>query len=543
MRVRTILITLITAVGLLVGVPTAAVAESDSINWEPCFAQAGPDFECAVVKLPLDYENPAGTKIPIALARLAATDTENRIGSLFLNPGGPGGSGIDFLLGAGPFLFNEEVRSRFDLIGFDPRGVRRSAPLKCFRSINDAFSTLVFRPPFPITDDEFSLIETLDGEAVDFCDANARSIIDHMSTADVARDMDALRALLGDSQMNYYGVSYGSFLGNTYANLFPDNVRALVIDAVLDPIAWTTGAPGEEQYPFSYRLRSDQGAQDTLDEFFRLCDEAGSAGCALAPDSSARFDALADQLRDGPVEIFDPGSGQVFPFYYQDLIGSSLGPLYNSASWPSHAEFLAFIEAGASPAILGKALAKTQELSGFDLPNVPYLGIEQFLGVACSDSDNPDSHEDWLTAGETADANHGYFGSLWTWASSPCADWNGVAADRYDGPFDTFTANPVLVVGTRYDPATRYEGAVIADDLLTNSALLTVEGWGHSSLFLSQCADTAIADYLLDVVVPAEGATCFQDFAPFGGTASQADIQRQEMRAQMMNEIAIRPGR
>ncbi|NNF64443.1 MAG: alpha/beta fold hydrolase [Acidimicrobiia bacterium] len=539
---RAVVISVITALGLLVAIPGAAVAEPEAIDWEPCYQQAGPNFECAVVRLPLDHDEPGGTSIPIAVAKLSATDPENRIGSLFLNPGGPGGSGVDFLLGAGPVLFTDEVRSQFDLIGFDPRGVRRSAPLKCFRSFGDLAG--LSGPPFPINEAEYLLMEAVDMAAVELCDANARSIIDHMSTADVARDMDALREMLGDEQMTYFGVSYGSFLGNTYANLFPDNVRAVVIDAVLDPIAWTTGAAGEEGYPFSYRLRSDQGAQDTLDEFFRLCDEAGTAGCALAPDSGARFAALADQLlNDGPIFV-DPGSGELVPFFYQDLIGSTLGPLYNSASWPSHAEFLAFIEAGASPAVLGEALTRVRELSGsFDFPNAPYPGFEQFLGVSCSDSDNPDDHAAWFAAGQDADANYGYFGSLWTWASGPCAVWNGVADDRYVGPFDAATANPVLVVGTRYDPATRYEGAVIADDLLANSALLTVEGWGHTSLFLSQCADEAIAAYLVDVTVPDDGATCFQDFGPFDTALSANDLARQEFRAQMMQQIALHPGR
>ena len=137
-----------------------------------------------------------------------------------------------------------------------------------------------------------------------------------MSTADVARDLDALRQAVGDDKLTYYGVSYGSFLGQAYANLFPNNFRALVIDGVLDPIAWTTGAAGQQDLPFSTRLRSDVGAQDTLDEFFRLCD-AGGANCPFSGGAADRYDALAARLRSAPIQIIDPATGQAFNFTYR----------------------------------------------------------------------------------------------------------------------------------------------------------------------------------------------------------------------------------
>jgi hypothetical protein len=146
-----------------------------------------------------------------------------------------------------------------------------------------------------------------------------------------------------------------------------------------------------------------------------------------------------------------------------------------------------------------------------------YVNIEGFAGVACSDSDNPDSYAVWSTQAALAGAQFGYFGPLWTWITSICAKWTGADADRYTGPFNRATASPVLVVGNLFDPATRYEGAVTAHDLLPNSALLTVHGWGHTSLFLSACADNVIARYLVDVVTPAPGTVCEQDHVPFAG--------------------------
>ena len=177
--------------------------------------------------------------------------------------------------------------------------------------------------------------------------------------------------------------------------------------------------------------------------------------------------------------------------------------------------------------------------------------VEGFFGVACSDSDNPDGHSFWSTAADDADAGFGYFGRIWTWASSACAVWNGVDADRHVGPWDADTANPVLVVGTRFDPATRYEGAETVRALFPNSSLLTVEGWGHTSLFLSTCADEAVSAYLLTAVPPADGTVCHQDFGPFdvaalpsiASTEADAAVDAAEARALVMDEVALVPWR
>jgi TAP-like protein len=143
--------------------------------------------------------------------------------------------------------------------------------------------------------------------------------------------------------------------------------------------------------------------------------------------------------------------------------------------------------------------------------------VEGFPAVACADSDNPASYAVWSSESTAADQQFGYFGPLWTWVSSICAKWTGADADRYTGPFDRGTSSPVLIVGNLFDPATRYEGAVTAHNLLANSALLTLHGWGHTSIFLSACIDAAIARYLVDVQTPAPGTVCEQDHVPFSG--------------------------
>ena len=513
------------------------------VAWSPCYRELGPDFQCGTVQVPLDYDHPAGASISLALVRLPAGDPAARIGSLFLNPGGPGGSGVEFVLFAGPFLYTADVRARFDLIGFDPRGIARSTALRCFgtpRQWSGYFTPF----PFPTSPAEEQAWEAADGYLVGSCEQRGGRIIDHMATADVARDLDVLRQAVGDDKLTYAGYSYGSYLGVTYANLFPDRFRALVVDGVLDPIAWSTGMPGEQSMPFSTRLRSDAGALATLEEFFRLCDEGGSA-CAFSGGAAARFAALADSLKTSPIAL-PIGPDQTMSFTYAHLISNALGAMYNSFSWPSFADFLAFLESQTSVSAGARLTAYWQEqgyITKRGFPRYPNF-LEGFPGVACSDSDNPDSYRDWSVAAATAEAQFGYFGPLWTWASSICAGWPGRDDDRHVGPFTANTLTPVLVVGNHFDPATRYEGALAVNALLPNSSLLTVHGWGHVSLFLSACADATVAQYLIDGTTPAPGTVCQQDVVPFGGSpfvpvSPERQALRREFIARLLPDVIL----
>jgi pimeloyl-ACP methyl ester carboxylesterase len=494
-----------------------ASAAPGKIAWSKCFSQIGP-FECGTVQVPLDYDSPSGATISIALVRLPASDPAHRIGSLFLNPGGPGGSGVDYTVFAGLFFYTAEVRAKFDLVGFDPRGTNRSTALRCFGT--DKQWTPYFTPfTFPSNPAEEQVWMNADLYLDSSCAQRGGRIADHMATADVARDLDVLRQAVGDANLNYAGVSYGTFLGQTYANMFPSSVRAMIIDGVLDPIAWTTGMGDGSTVPFSTRLRSDAGARDTLNEFFRLCD-AGGANCAFGPDSATRFAELGTTLKSHPLQITFP-DGSTGEVNYSILIGMTLGAMYDSSSWESFAEALAGLEEQAGAATLGVRLQRFWHPTNVYIAKrgfPPYRNfVESFPAVACADSDNPHSYDAWSTNGAAADAAFGYFGRLWTWASSICAAWPNSDADRYMGPWTHTTANPVLVIGNLFDPATRYQGAVIASNLLPNSRLLTVHGWGHTSLFLSSCADAVQTRYLVDLALPSVGTVCEQDHVPFTG--------------------------
>lgn len=487
----------------------SAAAPVPSLAWTKCYQH----YQCTTARVPLDYDEPAGAGIRLALIRLKASNPKRKIGSLFLNPGGPGGSGVDFVRFAGRFLFSDKVRARFDLVGFDPRGIAASAPLRCFSSFEEALAVL---PPmaFPVTRPEEKVWVEADRALADACAQRGGAIIDHMSTANVARDLDLLRRAVGDSRLSYAGYSYGSYLGATYANLFPNSVRALIVDGVLDPIAWSTGTDETSSLPVSTRLHSDQGTYATLRQFFSLCNEGG-ANCAFSEGSPRRrYDELAERLRHDPVEIPD-GEGGTFELGYDEFVGFTIGAMYGPGSWPSFAELLQELDTLINPADAAVELhalrAQLRVLNHEGYPNF----IEARPGVLCSDSDNPVSVEAWADAAHAADREFPYFGRPWTWISSICEPWPGRDSDRYTGPFTKATHNQVLVIGNRYDPATRYRGAVTLRRLLPKSRLLTLEGWGHTSLTLSSCIDKKVNRYLLVPWLPSSDAACQPDVVPF----------------------------
>jgi len=499
------------------------------INWQPCEGVADSQFQCANVYVPLNHQQHTDSfsaygsgedVVRIALARLPASSGEDKKGTLFLNPGGPGGSGVDFLLNTGPYLFTEAVRRNYDLVGFDPRGIGRSDELTCFEDIGE-FTPFDNSPVFPVTPKEVNKQEKLDQYLSDLCHLRAGELINHMSTADVARDMDLLRQAVGDEKLHFAGYSYGSYLGVTYANLFPENVGAMVLDGVLDPIAWSTGRGWESYFlPFSTRLRSAEGAQDSLQEFFRTCDEGGIEVCALAHNAKSRFTSVVERIRDEPI-IFITDDGSELIIDYATFVSYTLIALYMPASWPDLASVVAAIEEDLASSEISKRYYDLHRSLGFEdaqdttpVPQ-PFVG---WAGVSCSDSDNPYLYENWTWAAELSDAVYTYFGSIWTWSSSICHSWPGTKESRYAGGFKIKTENPVLVVNTLFDPATPYHGAKKVERLLRNSSLLTVNGWGHTSLFISECANNIVADYLLSGVLPEKGANCDPDVTPFGAS-------------------------
>ena len=500
---------LLLAMALLVSPPILAQTPPPSIDWQPCGTEF-PGIECASVTVPLDYDRPRGETIQLALARLPASRPNRRIGTLFLNPGGPGGSGVDLVLHGFGQSLSRLVKGRFDILGFDPRGVGSSTPIQCFDSNDQATEFFEGSPLFPYEKFQagpfFKLYQKLTRQCLD----RNPNIAAHMSTADVARDLDVLRRAVGDKKLNYLGFSYGTFLGQTYANLFPDNIRTMVIDGVLDPRLFSAG----------FQIRDNRvSTQEEFSEFLRLCD-AAAADCALsgAEGAAARFEALAQALRASPLVLPD---GSLYA--YDRLIDDALTAMNAPESWGGPAGYGALLGAYAD-AVLGDS-TKAEQAVGIRAAlerrwraakpyREPYdNNLDAFYGNLCSDAEFPRTLTGFQVLGEYAQEGSP-FGPRWWWAHAPCSNWP-LASDRYAGPWRARTSAPVLVVGNYYDGATPYQSAVAASQLLPNSRLLSYAGWGHCALPRSQCVADHVATYLINGALPPKGTVCPANLNPF----------------------------
>jgi pimeloyl-ACP methyl ester carboxylesterase len=486
------------------------------LDWQPdCFPGG---IECARARVPLDYDDPAGTQISLRLARLPATDPARRIGTLFVNPGGPGNAGVDFVFLAAREVLSARLRARFDIVSFDPRGVASSAPVRCYprNGASDPYGDL---PAFPLTARQERGTIIANAEYAAACVRSAQTMTRHTSTANVARDLDLLRQAVGDDRLTFAGFSYGTYVAATYANLFPDRVRALWVDGVIDPVAWATGrGDAGKRVPFSTRLGSGEATDATMNAFLRACDRVGRPRCAFARgDTQVKFDRILERLRQGSVR----GEDGEIQYRYGDAVAGLLPPLYFQDAWPSLGQQLQELyEETAAGRLTGQG---ARLLGGEDRPTGS--PIDGFYAVACVDTTNPTDTAAWPRAADAADKRSAPFGRLWTWESGRCATWAARDTDRYLGPFDKRTSAPVLVVGNKLDPATPYQGAVALDRVLLRSRLLTVDYAGHTSLGQSQCVTRKVDAYLINGSLPPRGTVCQSDRQPF----QRASAQEREM--------------
>jgi pimeloyl-ACP methyl ester carboxylesterase len=504
------------------------------LGWYPCYGNA----ECATTRLPLDYDKPHGATTLVAVLRVRAKDQKHRIGSLFVNPGGPGGSGTA-MAQAAPYFLSADVLARFDVVGIDPRGTNFSDQVACFPSNAQQGKVLSgLNVAFPFTKaQEHAAVSSSKGLGTG-CASTGEPLSAAMSTAEVARDMDVIRRGVGDKRLSYLGFSYGSYLGQVYANLFPDRVRAVAIDGVLDPLAWA-GTKATASRPQSDRVRSADGATKALHQILVLCDKAGGQKCRFSPGNPVvNYDVVANRLKAKPLVFTDPYTGELVTFTYADLVSGTLGSLYGPYGYLEITGNLADLiilteppaKASSAPARARRVAAVrsfARNLAAQKKRDASRLGwsfpydnsLEATEGVLCSDGLNPPDAAAWPAFAAAADRRAKYFGRLWTWESAPCASstWTARDEDDYRGPFTRRTAAPVLVVGTKWDPSTNYDGAVAAARLLPNSRLLSNDNWGHTSYGSSQCVTGAMDTYLLTQKVPAKGALCHGDVQPFVG--------------------------
>jgi len=469
-----------------------------TLDWSGCGGRAGDliDLECATLAVPLDHADPDGELIEVAVARTATADPDRRIGSLVFNPGGPGGSGIEFLTSAAA-LVPAAIADRFDLVSFDPRGVGESTPIECEVDFDDDV------PLLEAGDDagwERLLAES--ESRAEICTADSLALEPYVGTDNAARDLDALRDALGDEQLSYVGFSYGTRLGATYAELFPDRVRALVLDGAVKPTD-DFALLGLEQGP---------SFDAALESFAAACDD--DADCALADVGPAldvvtglieEIDSAGSFPTDDDDRILTPGELQLGVF----------AALYSTQLWPVLADALVAAETSQDGSLL-QVLADS------------YLGRQpdgtydnsQLAGFAINCADDPSRppvDEVRRQAELAADASK-YFGDFLR-ASTGCIGTPDAIDPIAIGPADG--AAPILVIGTTGDPATPYEWSVEMAELLSSGVLYTVEAEGHTAFLTVPCADAVVVDYLVDLELPDHGSSCTADapedvFVPAG---------------------------
>ncbi|WP_406194496.1 alpha/beta hydrolase [Kitasatospora sp. NBC_01560] len=498
----------------------AAVAEArvDPVAWTPCNPDPSkPDpgiYDCAVYPVPLDYADPSGEKIGIAMMRRRAGDPAKRIGSLFMNPGGPGGSGY---LWATTTRFSPDVQSRFDLIGFDPRGVARSNPLKCFTTDEEASSVFDRQVAVPVTKAEVDATLAATEDYTDACDRNAGPLIEFMSTENVVRDLDRMRRAVGDKQLNYAGFSYGTLIGATYASMYPDKVRALIIDGNVDPDLRLHNG-------LEYDRRRAAGFELALDQFLKRCSAAGAPRCAFgAGDTRAKFDAIRDHLRTSPVTLAD-GTAVTLSSFTSQVANALYAQTRQAPLAKSLQAVDDVIRQQGAPSLApagtedAKALAVTVPTALREaLPETPYSADDSYYGVNCQDKPYPSNPRVFANLARSWEKDAPTFGRYQAFDAPACATWPVPArdAERYTGPWNRRTASPVMVIGNLYDPATQYKFAQNMQRELGNAVLVSVDVVEHCAVGRSKALDKLVTDYLVNKAVPAPGQLLQPDLEAF----------------------------
>jgi pimeloyl-ACP methyl ester carboxylesterase len=490
---------------VLFGAPAASANHQQprpGLSFEPCGqTEDAATTECATADLPMDYDRPRGAQVHIAVARVPAADQAHRIGSLFFNFGGPGAPTVDYLQAAGASGLWHSLNQRFDIIAFDPRGVGQSTPAIDCKA--DQETEGIYSQPFttPLNLDVRALLAKDTGYARD-CLRNNGEILSHVSTANVARDMDAIRELLGESKLNYLGFSYGTFLGATYASLFPGNYRAMVLDGPLDATTYINR-------PWSGLAQQSAGFERALGRFFQAC-AANQVACSGfgGGDPWDAYDQLVERANANPI----PATGYTAdprPVDGDDIDFGAIGELYAKELWSELGQALA--QAANGDASLMREIVDGDYVRNDDGTYDPSL--DRYFTIGATEQRYPRDLGFYLDRGEEAwgDFDHVYWNNGYVELNYGL--WPARDKDAYAGPFRVRgSAATPLVVATTYDPATPYRGALRLVRDLGNARLITMRGDGHTAYGgQSACIDSAVEAYLNASTLPPDGTVCRQD--------------------------------
>jgi pimeloyl-ACP methyl ester carboxylesterase len=450
------------------------------------WADCGSGFSCAEVRVPRDYAAPTDGYLNISMIRAAAAKRDKRIGTLFMNPGGPGGSGVDWVR-EGVDAFPQAVRDRFDIVGFDPRGVNTSTAVRCIDNL-DGHDALDMSP------DSDAELEALISAAEEYAAACARrneATLAYLSTDAVVRDLDLLRQAVGDEKLTYVGFSYGTLIGALYAERFPDRIRALVLDGAVDP--------SQSLHEF----RSDQAVafEGALNRFLADCAERPSCQFHEGGRSARAFDALMASIDRDPIPaplLRDPrlvGPGLAW--------SAVLAALYAESYWPALEAALALAKEGDGSLML----VMSDPFRGRK-PNGAYSNLQDaYVSNTCLDYPAPRDTSDFTGWAVELEDEAPRFAPLIAYNDLICAFW-AVPATGVPHAVSAPGAPPIVVVGTTGDPATPYAWSEALAEQLETAVLITREGEGHTGYAFSACVSKAVDAYLLTLKVPKDGLTC-----------------------------------
>ncbi|MFE1113406.1 alpha/beta hydrolase [Streptomyces rochei] len=462
------------------------------LKWRDCGV---PGFQCATMKAPLDYAKPSEGDVRLAVARKKATGPGERLGSLLVNPGGPGGSAIGYLQQYAGIGYPEEVRARYDMVAVDPRGVARSEPIECLDGREmDAYTQT------DVTPDDQGETDELVGAYQKFaegCGADAPKLLRHVSTVEAARDMDILRAVLGDEKLTYVGASYGTFLGATYAGLFPDRAGRLVLDGAMDP-----SLPARR-----LNLEQTAGFETAFQSFAKDCvkqPDCPLGGKNTSPNQVGKnLKAFFDDLDAEPIPTGDADGRRLTESLATTGV---IAAMYDEGAWQQLRESLTSAikeKDGAGLLVLSDSYYEREADGGYS--NLMFANAS----VNCLDLpaafSTPNEVREALPEFEKASP---VFGEGLAWSSLNCAYWP-VEPTGEPHRIEAAGATPIVVVGTTRDPATPYRWAEALAGQLSSGRLLTYEGDGHTAYGRgSACIDSAINTYLLRGTAPEDGTRC-----------------------------------
>lgn len=453
------------------------------VSWQPC----GDQLECATVLVPLDYNKPSKQTVSIAVNRRLTAGPGAP--SLLFNPGGPGGSGVSFVASADSVKLvlnpaTPSVQGAFNIVGFDPRGVGASLPLECMTQAQlDAFTR-----DNPVTAKQQAARAAAEKRLGQNCFSIGRGLVSNIGTEMVARDLDIIRAALGEAKLDYYGASYGTYIGQVYAHLFPGKVGRMVLDSVESPTASEVDLAGMQARSFEEAFNHWAATCATR----KTCPApAGTPPAQIA----AWATGLMNDLATNPIDIgtsrgFSQGDALTFA---STLItqGGQVGPIALDYFFEALAQKVVKVLAQIQPSAIGTAnsWSVNAAVMCFDRPMNGTL------------ADTVDLASSWAKSAPT-------FGAYYAWFTQKCNTWP-VRRGQPIASVTPVTKAPVLLVSSRHDPNTPHEWAVAASKLFSNNGLLTWEGWGHvSGTRANLCVNNAVGAYLVSGTLPAKGATC-----------------------------------